>query len=84
MCQAGPLGQKDESHTTPSSREPAIQWETQKRGHCQLARMEQRRDSVPGSTEMAAGQVLKAKLEAGSRGKEPKDGWLRLGEDRVL
>lgn len=46
--------------------------------------MEQRRDSVPGSTEMAAGQVLKAKLEAGSWGKEPKDGWLRLGEDRVL
>lgn len=69
------LGTKDESHKTPSSREPATQWETEKRSLPAGTNGEQRRDSVLGSMEMAAGRDLKAKLEAGSLGEEPEDGW---------
>lgn len=78
------LGTKDESHMTPSSPEPATQWETEKRSLPAGTDGEQRRASVLGSVETAAGQDLKGKLEAGSLGEEPEDGWVRLGEGGVL
>lgn len=42
MGRAMHVEQKGESHTTLSSRQPAIQEETQKRGHCKLLQAERR------------------------------------------